>query len=343
MRLSFYLRKEKLLEIFTDSGVHFGPFSPNDDGAYDLSYRSRAWYLGHLGDDRERQVESEWCQYAMGVADGEYLKEVVKLGYGNGQPVDAKVFREEIMLYVTKLRNGMKRNDIAHVFSRSVKQVWMKTDRFVKTENRCLLDQPALALDDGYKKKLVAVLDNLTIDMPKGLHALGNNDTNASLLSEDGSPKISSRRSYAQTGEVTPYTSTSSLPPPVKRIRLPGIVTDLSSEFVFRICYESFEFSLLMLVVIGLAYRIFLWWMYLWFDTLYRIYLRADYTPAYANMDCVPGGRLALAPITVLDDVQLLFECLSCKLDLAAHLAYGSSWHITAYLRRLHRLFDNSY
>lgn len=101
MRLSYYLRNEKLLKTFRESDVYFGPLSPNNDGAYDLLYHSLAWYLGHLGDDRERQLKKEWCEFSIGVVDGEYLKELVKLGYGNDQPLDAKVFQVEIILYVT--------------------------------------------------------------------------------------------------------------------------------------------------------------------------------------------------------------------------------------------------
>jgi len=131
--------------------------------------------LENLGDDEERKLESQWCKYAMGVVEGEYLEELVKLGYGEGHSlVDAKVFHEEIMLYVMKLRTQVNRNNMAHVFSTSVKQVWMKIDTNSKTKNRCLSNQPASALEDGYKKKLIGVLEDLATDMPNGLHALGN-------------------------------------------------------------------------------------------------------------------------------------------------------------------------
>lgn len=174
MRLSFHLRNEKLLQTFREGEVYFGPFTPND-GAYDLSYYSLAWYLENLGDDQERELERQWCEYAMGVAEGDYLEELVKLGYGEGRiHMDAKVFRDEMMSYVMKLRNQVNRNDMAHVFSTSVKQVWMKVDVYAKTKNRCLLDQPAAALEDGHKKKLIAILEDLAIDMPTGLQALVN-------------------------------------------------------------------------------------------------------------------------------------------------------------------------
>lgn len=131
--------------------------------------------FGKFGDDEERQLERQWCEYAMGVVEGEYLKELAKLGYGEGYNlVDAKVFREEILLYVTKLRHQVNRNDMAHVFSTSVKQVWMKIDTNAKTKNRCLLDLPIPDLEDGYKKKLIAVLEDLATDMPNGFHALKN-------------------------------------------------------------------------------------------------------------------------------------------------------------------------
>lgn len=179
MRLSFHLRDEVLLDTLRRGDVIFGPFSLNSNGAYDLSYHSLAWYLGHLpkgGDEEvdERHLEREWCEYAMQVAEGVYLKEVVEMGYGEdtrkGKPLDAQVFRMELMLYVTKLRGVMKHNDIAHVFSTSVKQVWTKS---IKGKNRCLLDEPA-PLEDGYKKKLVAILNDLALDIPDELRALGN-------------------------------------------------------------------------------------------------------------------------------------------------------------------------
>ena len=67
----------------------------------------------------------------------------------------------------------MNRNDMAHIFSTSVGQVWMKIDTNA-TKNMCLLDLPILDLEDGYKEKLIVVLEDLAIDMPNGLHALEN-------------------------------------------------------------------------------------------------------------------------------------------------------------------------
>ena len=52
--------------------------------------------MENLGDDEERQLERQWCEYAMGVVEGEYLKELAKLDYGKGHNlVDAKVFRKK--------------------------------------------------------------------------------------------------------------------------------------------------------------------------------------------------------------------------------------------------------
>ncbi|KAG0599491.1 hypothetical protein M758_12G155800 [Ceratodon purpureus] len=102
----------------------------------------------------------------------EYLEELVKFGYGE-RHVNTKQFREEIMMYAMKLRSQVNRNNMAHVFSTSIRQVWMKSDTIAKSKNKCLLDQAAPALKDGYKKKLIAILDDLAIDIPNGLCALG--------------------------------------------------------------------------------------------------------------------------------------------------------------------------
>ncbi|KAG0555227.1 hypothetical protein KC19_12G153600 [Ceratodon purpureus] len=171
MRLSFHLRDKKLLEACREGEVCFGPFSFSD-GSYDLSYHSICWYMESVGDDQERALEKQWCNYAMGFAEKEYLEELVKFGYGE-KHVNTKQFREEIMMYAMKLRSQVNRNDMAHVFSTSIRQVWMKSDTIAKSKNKCLLDQAAPALKDGYKKKLIAILDDLAIDIPNGLCALG--------------------------------------------------------------------------------------------------------------------------------------------------------------------------
>ena len=75
-------------------------------------------------------------------------------------------------MYDMKLMSQVNPNDRAHVFSSSTKQVWMKSDMIAKYKNTWLLDQVAPILENGYKKKLIAILDDFAIDLPNGLHAL---------------------------------------------------------------------------------------------------------------------------------------------------------------------------
>ena len=59
-----------------------------------------------MEDDEERQLERQWCEYAMRIVDREYLNELAQLDYKEVHNlVDAKVFWEKIILYVTKLRH----------------------------------------------------------------------------------------------------------------------------------------------------------------------------------------------------------------------------------------------
>lgn len=73
-----------------------------------------------------------------------------------------KFKKKEVMLYVTRLSDVVNRNDMADVFLISEGK-----------KNRCFMDQPT-TLEDGYKKKPVAILDDLVVDMPEGLRALKN-------------------------------------------------------------------------------------------------------------------------------------------------------------------------
>ena len=74
------------------------------------------------------------------------------------------------MLYVTKLNH----NNMAHIFSTGIEQMWMKIDTNAKTKNKCLMDLLILDLEDGYKEKLIAISVDLATNMPNGLHALKN-------------------------------------------------------------------------------------------------------------------------------------------------------------------------